>query len=401
MTMRVFRKILPGALALLVACGSKDAPPAEVPTSAAPMDTATLSAQAVEIAGFSFDTARTQPWRSSTIVPARLMLDPDFVETIGSITEGRITQVLVRVGDRVRAGQVLVAIHSHEIMDARSVLARSIAHLASAEAERGLAVSVVERAQRLVDAKAMSRAELERAQAARVVADGALEEARAERERAEALLSHLVGEGPPATEADPHDVLVRTPISGVVTSREAQPGTVVLPGVPLLTVGDPDRLLLQMRLNEGAATGVRTGSEVRFTLTDDPSTTHTAVVTRVAPTVDTLTRTVEVLAMPKGTTRGGRAEAFAQAEVLGSGGAPVVVVPAAAIQALEGDTVVIVATQRGGDLFIQAVPVRVGRRAGNQVEILSGLETGRQVIVNRAAIAKTEILKRRSGDSEE
>ena len=391
---------------LLGGCGDSNASKssdtaADTTTAAAAVrDTATLSAEAIEIAAFTTDTVRTVPWQSATSAPARLMLDPAHVETIGSITEGRISHVLVRVGDVVRAGQVLVMIHSHEIMDARSALVRAHSQVTAAQSDRALAASASDRAKRLFDAKAMSRAEVERADAARLTAEAMYEQAVAERERAEALVEHLVGAGAAPANADPHDVLIRTPIGGVVTARVAQPGTVVLPGAPLVTVGNPDRLVLQLRLGEAAARGVRVGATVRYTLTDDPSQHHEARVSRVAPTVDSLTRTIEILATPLARGRIGRAESFAQAEVVGVGGTPAAIVPVGAIQAMEGDTVVIAVEQRGAGMFIEAIPVRVGRRTGVHAEVLSGVGVGRVVLVGSAAIAKAELLKRRTSSEE-
>ncbi len=389
--------------ALLANCGgSSDAagtPPATVDADAPPtVDTATLSAQSVAIGGFTYDTARMVPWQSAVTVPGRLMLDPSALETIGSITEGRITHVLVRVGDRVQAGQVLVLIHSHEIMDARGALAGAIAKLSAAEAERDLAVSAADRAARLLEAKAMSRAEVERADVVRRVAAATYAQALAERDRAVAMIDHLVGKGKVPALADEHDVLIRTPIGGVVTSRVAQPGTVVLPGTPLVSVGNPDRLQLQMHVSAEAAAGVQVGATVRFALTESPTSKMSATVTRLAPTVDTLTRTIEVIAVPTRGVRPGRAESFVQADISGRGGALALVVPASSVQALEGDTVVIVADQRGEGLHIEAVRVRTGRRAGDRTEILSGLSLGRRVISGSAAIAKAELIKRRSPD---
>jgi membrane fusion protein, heavy metal efflux system len=376
--------------------GNTAAADAPVPTA----DTATLSAKTVAIGGFTYDSARMVPWRSSVTVPGRLMLDPSSLETIGSITEGRITHVLVRVGDRVKAGQVLVLIHSHEIMDARGALAGATAKVAAAEAERDLATSAADRAARLLEAKAMSKAEVERADVGKRVATATYQQAIAERDRALAMIDHLVGSGNVPAVADEHDVLIRTPIAGVVTARTAQPGTVVLPGTPLVSVGNPDRLQLQLHLSVDAAAGVQVGATVRFALTESPATTMLATVTRVAPTADTLTRTIEVLAVPRGGGRTGRAESFVQAEISGTGGAPALVVPSAAVQALEGDTVVIVAEPRGEGLHIAAVRVRTGRRAGDHTEILSGLSPRRRVITGSAAIAKAELIKRRSPDGE-
>ena len=393
--------VLLGSL-LAVACGgaSDDAADGAVADAAAvpTADTATLSAKTVAIGGFTYDSARMTPWQSSVTVPGRLMLDPSALATIGSITEGRITHVLVRVGDRVHAGQVLVLIHSHEIMDARSALASATAKLSAAEAERDLANSAADRATRLLEAKAMSKAEVERAEVGRRVAAASYGQAIAERDRALAMIDHLVGTGNVPALADEHDVLIRTPIGGVVTSRDAQPGTVVLPGAPLVSVGNPDRLQLQMHVSADAAAGVQVGATVRFALTEEPTTTMSAIVTRVAPTVDTVTRTIEVIAVPNGASRGARAESFVQAEIFGTGGSPALVVPSSAVQALEGDTVVIVADQRGEGLHIEAVRVRTGRRAGDRTEIRSGVSPGRRVIAGSAAIAKAELIKRRSPD---
>ncbi|MEY4957794.1 MAG: hypothetical protein RL409_2051 [Gemmatimonadota bacterium] len=391
--------LLLGSLFAVACGGASDAANAAADASAVPTaDTATLSAKTVAIGGFTYDSARLMPWQSSVTVPGRLMLDPSALATIGSITEGRITQVLVRVGDRVHAGQVLVLIHSHEIMDARSALASATARLSAAEAERDLASSAADRATRLLEAKAMSKAEVERAEVGRRVAAATYQQAIAERDRALAMIDHLVGTGNVPALADEHDVLIRTPIGGVVTSRDAQPGTVVLPGAPLVSVGNPDRLQLQMHLSADAAAGVQVGATVRFALTETPTTKMLAIVTRVAPTVDTVTRTIEVIAVPNGASRGPRAESFVQAELLGTGGSPALVVPSSAVQALEGDTVVIVADQRGEGLHIQAVRVRTGRRAGDRTEILSGILPGRRVIAGSAAIAKAELIKRRSPD---
>jgi RND family efflux transporter MFP subunit len=388
-------------LAGVAACGGSDggSTPDAAPTAAA-MDTATLSADAVAIAGFTMDTAHTIPWQSAATAPARLMLDPAHVETLGSITEGRITHVLVRVGDVVRAGQVLVMIHSHEIMDARASLSLAQSQVTAATSERQLAITAAERATRLFDAKAMSRADVERAETARVAAEAMYQQALSERERAEALVEHLVGVGPVPANADPHDVLIRSPISGVVTGRDAEPGVVVLPGSPLITVGNPDRLVLQLRVSEAASQGVRVGATVRYSLTDDPSQSFEARVSRVAPTVDTLTRTIEVLATPASRSRAVRAESFAQAEIVGVGGTPAVVVGVGAVQAMDGDTVVIAVEPRGEGLFIEAIPVRVGRRNSVHAELLTGVGVGRVVLVGSAAIAKAELLKRREAGEE-
>jgi multidrug efflux pump subunit AcrA (membrane-fusion protein) len=48
-------------------------------------------------------------------------------------------------------------------------------------------------------------------------------------------------------------------------------------------------------------------------------------------------------------------------------------------------------------MLIEAVRVRIGRRSGVRAEILDGLSAGDSVVTRGAAVAKAEILKRRSG----
>jgi cobalt-zinc-cadmium efflux system membrane fusion protein len=363
------------------------------------LDTATFSAEAVRIGGFTVDSARMRPWQTSVVVPGRLELDPSALETIGSIVEGRITHVTVRVGDRVGANQPLVMVHSHEIMDARSLLKASTARVTAMEAERDLAATAAERAQRLYDNKAMSRAELERAQVARRVALSNHEQAVAEFDRADALVEHLAGTGPLPPGADEHDVIIRTPMAGVVTARDAQPGTVVLPGTPLVTVGSPDRLQLEMHVPEQQAVGLDVGATVQYALTDRPGDVFEATVSRVAPTVDTLTRTVQIIAQLKGRPAG-RAETFVQATIRGRGSAPALVISDRALHTIDGDTVVLVAEQRGDGLHVRATRVRVGRRTADRVEIVAGLAPGMPVVLSGGAIAKAELLKRRNAGGE-
>ena len=73
-------------------------------------------------------------------------------------------------------------------------------------------------------------------------------------------------------------------------------------------------------------------------------------------------------------------------------------VPAGAVQAFEGDTVVITAHARPGGLVLEAVPVRIGRRTAERAEVLGGLAAGTPIVVAGASVAKAELLRRRGGE---
>lgn len=382
----------------LVGCSSAETEAASARSNAAP-DTALLSAEAVRIAGFTLSSVAREKWRDLVSVPARIALDPANTEPIGSIVEGRVAKVFVMPGDRVEMGQVLLAIHSHELMDARATLAKAKAGMTAAQAQQRMAVSAAERSERLFNIKALAMAELERARATREDADAAVATADAELHRADALIEHLVGHDALPSDYDEHWVLIRAPIGGQVISREVEPGNVVLVGAPLVTVSRTSSLVLIVQLPADRARGVRVGSLVQFTTTGTGGDNFRARVSRVFPAVDTVTRTVEVQAVIDGANDSRlRPEMFATAAIDCSVDCTnAVVIPAGALQAIDGDTVVIAAQERDGGLHLEVVRVRVGRLNRQVAEILVGLDTGQTVVNGGAAIAKAEILRRRGG----
>lgn len=383
------------------ACGGAemDAAPAAEPLAAP--DTALLGAEAVRIAGIRIEPVVSTPWRDEWSGPARLALDPAVTQPLGAPVEGRVMRVLALPGDRVTAGQVLATIHSHEMLDALSGRATAQAAQVRAENEARLAASAAERAERLFVGKALSQADLERARAAAVDAEALRRAAAAEAERATEMVAHLVGTGPVPAGVEPHEVLIRSPLAGVVVARETQPGQVVTVGTPLLTVSRVESLQLVLHLPDGALAAAAPGAEVRFTVQAHPGREWAARVTRVAPSIDPVTRTVQVVAAVEDPSGALRPEMFATARLAGPGAAPVLTVPAAAVQAMGADTVLIIAEQRGEGLHLRAVPVRIGRRTAAAAEVLDGVEARTTVVVEGAAVARAEILRRQEAGSEE
>ncbi len=384
---------------VLLGCGGQSE--TAEPAAALPDNSAFLSEASVKLADFGLHAVTSAPWSTTVSGPARVALDPAFTESIGSIVEGRIMKAYVMPGDRVSGGQVLFAIHSHELMDARADVGKATAGVSSAEAQRRLAVSSAERAQRLFDIKALSAADLERAQAARADAEAMAATAQAEMVRSEAMIEHLVGHDALPADYDEHWVLIRAPFAAQVVSRSAEPGNVVLAGASLMTLSRASALILIVHLPDNAFNSVAPGSSVQFTTGAVPGEVFSARVSRVLPSVDSISRTIEVHAtIPEAARRRLRAELFAQADILTATTDMTIAVPGSAIQSFEGDTVVLVAKSRDGGLGLEARSVRIGRSTRAQTEVVSGLSIGDTVVTRGAAIAKAEILKRRGGGTE-
>jgi cobalt-zinc-cadmium efflux system membrane fusion protein len=361
-------------------------------------DTALLGARAATIAGIDTVRVARGAWRDEWTVPARLALDPDATQAIGSLVEGRVSRILVLPGDRVRAGQLLVTINSPELLDARQALVTSEAALVTAESDLRLATSSAARAERLYAAKAASLADLERERAAKTAAEASHARLAAEVQRARAAYAQLGGS--PEGKAASSEASVRSPIDGVVVARDAEPGQVVSAGTPLVTVSRMNTLALVIQAPEEAASSVQPGTPLRFTVRAFPRREFEARVTRVAPALDRRTRTLEVVATVANDSGQLRPEMFATVVLAGRSGGQVLTIPATAVQALGGDTVVIVAAPRGSGLHVEALPVRIGRRSAHLAEVVGGVREGTLVVTTGAAIARAEIVRAASAEGQ-
>lgn len=389
------RSFLVTPLLFALACGAEPAVVAEDAITVA--DTALVNADALRIGGFTLAAAAEEPWRDAWQLPGRVTADPASVQALGSLVEGRVLEIRVFPGDRVKSGDVLVAIHSHEMMDAQQRLVAARASATSADSNAAVAAQTAARAERLLAAKAIALAEVERLRAANTSASAARDAAQAELARAEGYMKHLVGEGPTGG-ADEHAALVRAPFDGVITSREVMPGQVVLVGQSLIGMARDASLGVLVRLPEEALAAVGQGEALRFTVPAYPGRRFDARVTRISPVVDSVSRAIELWARASGDAqRLLRAEMTADAEMLGVGGSTALAVPSEAVQLFEGDTIVVRGTRLGEGMLLEAVRVRIGRRSGVRAEILEGLSAGDSVVTRGAAVAKAEILKRRSG----
>lgn len=384
--------------AQLAACGGRGdtSPPASASAAAtAPRDTAFVTPAALGLSGIVAQPVQRMAWREAWQLPARLVLDPLSTQALGSIVEGRVTQVRVQPGDRVRRGQVLVTIHSHEMTAARNDLEQAVAGRAEAENAAQLATAAATRAERLFAAQAGSLADLERARATRTAAEAGLRRASAEYARAQEMVTHLQPPGAIQRGVDAEDVLVRAPFDGVVVARDAEPGAVVTPGAVLVTVSRTGQVLLALSVPEAALASAKVGSDVQFSVPAYPGRSFKARVTRVSPLLDSMSRTADVFAAVDNRSGELRGAMTASAEIFGVAGDSVIAVPMSAIQDFEGDTVVVSGVQRDGGMLLEAIRVRVGRRSAGMAEVRRGISVGVPVVVAASAMAKAEILRQR------
>ena len=189
--------------------------------------------------------------------------------------------------------------------------------------------------------------------------------------------------------------MLRSPLAGTVIERGAVVGQVADPSRALFQVGELKRLWLTVHAFERDAVRIRAGAQARVAFAALPGQDFSATVGFIGQRVEAASRTIPVrleLDNPEGLLRPGMsATAFIP---LGGPGTSVTVVPAAALQRLEDGWSVFL--PRGGGAFERRAVGR-GRTLGGDVEVLSGLKAGEQVVVEGAFLLKAEVDKSRGG----
>jgi len=257
-------------------------------------------------------------------------------------------------------------------------------------AQAGYARAARDRAERLLALKAIPRQDYERAIADDESAQASLSQALAEQRRAIGSAEQL-GAGASAT----GEMVLRSPLSGVVLTRDAQPGAVVSAGTQLISVTDPTSLWLQVNAPEKLASLFRVGGILHFAVPAYPTDKFDARVAAVGAALDSNTRTLLVRAMVLNGNQKLKPEMLATVSVEGEGASTVPVVPDGAIQLLDGKPAVFIAKPNaaGGATFVRRF-VEVGSRTGSKVAVSRGLAAGELVVTVGAFSVKAELQKR-------
>lgn len=299
-------------------------------------------------------------------LPARAAFRPQAQFAVGAMVPGRVSALLVRSGETVKAGAPLLTIESGEAAGVRTTLDQAATRLASAELVHRRHVLMVEKGVGL---------EVERQDA-----EARLKEARLEYERARHG-SDLVGGGKGV------QVTVRAPAGGTVMSIRTAIGATVAPGgEALLEIGDPTRLQVVGQVAEGDLARIAAGQEAEVELAA-LNTTVRARVEGHSPRVDPESRRAQVYFTLSQPVEGLRAGMLARASVRVAG-AQGIVVPVAAVLIKDGRTRIVYVERSDGSF--EAREVQVGRSQDGRVAILKGLNAGERVVVRGALLLDSQ-----------
>jgi len=321
---------------------------------------------------------RTEPVRAEQLIggidaPAEVQLNPNRTAHVTPMVAGQLGDVRVSLGDTVEANQVLATMRSVALGEARSSVANARADVEVARA------NFVRQEELKREGIGSQRAYLE--------AQGALRGAESDLAAANERL-HVYG----GRKGSGSTTTIRSPLSGVVIERHGTPGEVVSEGSSLFTVSDLSRVWVVGRVYEQDVAAARIGAPVVVSLQAYPGKMWEGEVSYVSHTLDPHTRTLDVrveLDNPEGTLRPGLFGRIALSPDHDSA-EQVAVIPESAVQRIDGQTMVFVATDELG-VFVPTF-VTLGARARGKVEVRDGVVEGDQVVVSGAFTLKSELL---------
>ncbi|HEX2223771.1 MAG TPA: efflux RND transporter periplasmic adaptor subunit [Thermoanaerobaculia bacterium] len=342
--------------------------------------------------------AQAEAGRLSRTIAVSGTLAADEQAQVAIKVAGRIQQVHVDLGDRVRRGQPLARIIPTDqqlrveqaetaLQQARtrlglppggpdrivppeetSVVRQAAANLKQATANR-------QRMSALLEQQLISRSDYDEVEAAYGVADARYQEALEEARTRQGVLAQRRSELEIARR-QLADAVATAPFDGMIQERLVSMGDYVATGDPVAVLVRVNPLRLRLAVPEREAVGIRPGQEVRLTVEGDPG-VHTGRVARVSPAISEENRTLMIEAEVPNPDARLRPGAFAKAEIVLEAEEPAVLVPTSAIVTFAGiDKVIGV---EGGKAVEK--PVKLGRRSGQQVEVLEGVTAGESVVV--------------------
>jgi RND family efflux transporter MFP subunit len=319
--------------------------------------------------------------RDLSMLQAQRKTVPDSLEAVGTIRalqtsqlsaqiSGVIASIRAQEGQRVRRGDVLIVLDDAQ---QRAALERAAAavnaaqqDIAAAAADYGLQNATLTRYQSLYEKKSVSPHEMDEVQARqksagarRDQAQAGIAQARAMEAQARAGLSYT---------------RVRAPFDGVITARLVDTGALASPGVPLITIEDTQRFRLEASVDEGDIRFVTLGASARVSV-DALGTDLSAKVVQIVPAADPASRSfvVKLELSPDARLRSGL---FGRVRFPRGQREAIVIPRTALLERGQMHGVYVVAAD--GQIGLRYVTL--GKPAGDDVEILSGLSDGERLI---------------------
>ena len=324
-----------------------------------------------------------------------------YTYKIGPTVSGRVKQVTVQAGERVRASQLLgemdpvdfderIIAQEAQLKRAAAAVLAAEAQFRDVEARKSYAEAQARRYEKLLQGGFVSAETAEAMRREHQVAEASLAAARANIDAARQEQSRVRADGAGLTRQRANLRLI-APVDGLVSARNADPGTTLVAGQSVIEVIDPKSLWINVRFDQLGSSGLRPGLPVRIALRSQAGHAITGQVLRVENLADVVTE--EILAkvtfdaMPEQLPSVGE---LAEVTVALSALPPSPVAPNGSVARVDGRLGVWMVAD--GTLRFALVKVGAADLDG-RVQILEGVKAGDRVVAysQRALTSRSRI----------
>ncbi|MGA9600080.1 MAG: efflux RND transporter periplasmic adaptor subunit [Methylocystis sp.] len=296
--------------------------------------------------------------------------------------QGRIINAYPNVGDKVTKDQVLFTIDSPDLLNAESTLIAAAGVLK-------LQNMTLARAQKMKSFGGASQQAVDQSTSDQQTAEGALKSAR-DAVRIFGKTDEEIDNIIAMRKADPR-LIVKSPMTGYVTTRTAAPGLFVQPGVapPPFTVADLATMWMFANVPEAETALFRVGQKLKAHVAAYPGREFDGKITVLGPSVDPNTRRVFVRSEIEDPQHLLRAGMFADFTIRIEDAVNATAVPAAAV-VREGDGSLSAWTTKDDRHFLRRT-VKVGHIQEGYDQILEGLQRGERIVTEGAVFLSNKL----------
>ena len=215
----------------------------------------------------------------STVRRFPAVLEPTSLNTLSFEVAGKLEAVSLEVGQRVEAGQTLLALDTTSL---QLQLDNAEAGITAARAARDNAAENLERQERLFEQGTTTKVVLDNAKAEAIATEARLEQAIKARDSARETLGKTT---------------IASPIEGIINAIDAVSFSTISPGAPMVSLYAPDEFEISFSVSFDTVSQIVVGTPAKVRLADLPSVTLEAVVSELGSRADAVSSFPVVLAL--------------------------------------------------------------------------------------------------------
>jgi RND family efflux transporter MFP subunit len=317
-----------------------------------------------------------------SVIVAQKTTVPDWLEAVGTVRAtqtsqvssqvmGNIVEIRAHEGDRVQSGQALAILDDAQprsaVDQATAAVTAAEKELSAADSDFALAGATLKRYQQLYEKKSVSPQEFDEIKARYESAEARRDMARAGQAQANAGLTQA--------RTSLGYTRLRAPFTGVVTEKKVDAGTLASPGMPIFTIEDTRSYRLEVTVDESELRLVRIGQVSPVTIDALGNVQLSGKVVQIVPAADPASRSFLVkVGLPADERL--RSGLFGRARFSRGERSALFIPRTSLVERGQLQGIYVLDSNQIASLRY----VTLGKSAGEQIEVLSGLQDGEKLV---------------------